>query len=201
MRRQGSEATRRANTEPRPAKVGSRVSNSGRARINDGTAPRVGKRTGDGGNSSSRREYHQEWYRKNKERVLAVGLAWRQANRDKVRVINQRWRAAHPERMRAAKRRWCAENPAAVKAAKMRHRARKAAAPINDFTAGDWRALCVEFNHCCAYCGADKPLTQDHILALTAGGAHTKANIVPACASCNARKRTRDVTEFVECAA
>ncbi|MEJ5299560.1 MAG: HNH endonuclease [Thermodesulforhabdaceae bacterium] len=44
----------------------------------------------------------------------------------------------------------------------------------------------------CYYCGAAVPpneLTMDHIVPLVRGGRSTKSNIVPACKSCNNKKK------------
>ena len=112
------------------------------------------------------------------EKVRARKAADRIANIDEYRARDAAYRAAHPEQM--------AEYGAA-------RRARKANAPINDFTAAQWREMQAAYDHRCVYCGkrAKGHLTQDHILALSQGGSHTLSNIVPACRSCNSRKGTR----------
>ena len=46
-----------------------------------------------------------------------------------------------------------------------------------------------DFQNACAYCGSYSNLELDHIVAISAGGAHDIANIVPACRSCNRNKR------------
>jgi 5-methylcytosine-specific restriction endonuclease McrA len=46
------------------------------------------------------------------------------------------------------------------------------------------------FGHACAYCGAaGEALEVDHVLPLGPSGPHTPANVVPACPTCNGRKR------------
>ena len=114
----------------------------------------------------------------NPEKNRARKAAERVANRDKYRARDAAYQAAHPEQM------------AAYAAAK---RARKANAPINDFTAAQWREMQAAYDHRCAYCGkrAKGRLTQDHITPLSKGGNHTLSNIVPACRSCNSRKGAR----------
>ena len=55
-----------------------------------------------------------------------------------------------------------------------------------------WDMMKAAFSDRCAYCGADdRPLTQDHILAVSEGGETTLQNIVPACQRCNSRKGAR----------
>jgi 5-methylcytosine-specific restriction endonuclease McrA len=51
----------------------------------------------------------------------------------------------------------------------------------------------------CAYCGAKpKRLEIDHITPLSRGGAHSLANIVAACRTCNARKNAGKVLAPVQ---
>lgn len=69
------------------------------------------------------------------------------------------------------------------------YRARKHDAPINDFTQQQWKDMKAHYGHKCVYCGKkSQRLTQDHIIPLSKGGAHTMSNIVPACKSCNSKK-------------
>ena len=56
-------------------------------------------------------------------------------------------------------------------------------------TRGQWQEIKERFNHSCAYCGRKmERLEMDHVIPLSKGGAHTMANIVPACRKCNATK-------------
>ena len=51
------------------------------------------------------------------------------------------------------------------------------------------------FNNCCAYCGSyeGSDIQQEHVICHSKGGPHCLANIVPACASCNKDKHTKDM--------
>ncbi|KKN31413.1 hypothetical protein LCGC14_0824270 [marine sediment metagenome] len=69
-----------------------------------------------------------------------------------------------------------------------RRRARKRGAFVVDFTPEQWTQLKESFDHCCAYCGNQAELEQDHVTPISKGGNHTGSNIVPACRSCNAKK-------------
>lgn len=62
----------------------------------------------------------------------------------------------------------------------------------------DGREVILEaFDGLCAYC--DQPATTwDHIVPVTGGGKTTPGNIVPACASCNSSKKTKDVAVWIE---
>jgi len=43
----------------------------------------------------------------------------------------------------------------------------------------------------CAYCGAEKPFTKDHIIPRSRGGTDDASNLVWCCVSCNSKKGTR----------
>jgi 5-methylcytosine-specific restriction endonuclease McrA len=65
------------------------------------------------------------------------------------------------------------------------------------FTFEEWQACLEAFGYACAYCGkADANLTQDHVVPLSAGGAYTANNIVPACEFCNSSKHDRPVAAW-----
>lgn len=61
----------------------------------------------------------------------------------------------------------------------------------DDLTFEQWQAILAAHAHCCHYCGAAHPLTMDHVIAISRGGLHTATNVVPACRSCNSRKRAK----------
>jgi 5-methylcytosine-specific restriction endonuclease McrA len=51
--------------------------------------------------------------------------------------------------------------------------------------------------HGCAYCGEGcNEITLDHVQAKAAGGKDSRANIVPACETCNSMKGSLGVIEF-----
>mgnify|MGYP003489420683 CR=1 FL=1 len=54
----------------------------------------------------------------------------------------------------------------------------------------------LEFNNKCAYCGKEKPLSQEHFVALSKGGEFTINNIIPSCQNCNSSKRATDFFEW-----
>lgn len=56
-------------------------------------------------------------------------------------------------------------------------------------TAKEFKALCVEYDHRCAYCFIECEFpTRDHVIALDRGGSNDISNILPACLTCNTSK-------------
>src|SRR3990170_933860 len=65
-------------------------------------------------------------------------------------------------------------------------------AALGTVTLEEWRAICAQFDHRCAYCHRlVVPLEQDHVVPISRGGSHTPDNIVPACKPCNSSKGNR----------
>lgn len=58
-------------------------------------------------------------------------------------------------------------------------------------------ALLEKFNNACAYCGGPAE-TWDHIVPVSQGGRTVPGNIVPACKSCNSKKKDRSVYDFID---
>jgi 5-methylcytosine-specific restriction endonuclease McrA len=58
-----------------------------------------------------------------------------------------------------------------------------------------WRRW-VEFDHRCAYCGADGDMQVEHVIPISKGGEHHLGNIVPACQRCNYSKRSASAEQW-----
>jgi hypothetical protein len=120
-----------------------------------------------------------------RQRYLTYHAVYRATHRAQLDASIAAWRLAHPEKRKEfhAKR-----------------RARKYHAPINDFTAAQWREMQEAYDHRCVYCGrrAKGRLTQDHLTPLSKGGAHTASNILPACNRCNSKKMAGGVLKPVQ---
>jgi 5-methylcytosine-specific restriction endonuclease McrA len=90
-------------------------------------------------------------------------------------------------------------DPDKLNAKSQRQRARRVNAPVNDLTAKQWVAMKEAYQHRCVSCGKKQQrLTQDHLMPLSKGGAHTYSNIVPACRSCNSKKGAGAVLKPVQ---
>jgi 5-methylcytosine-specific restriction endonuclease McrA len=109
---------------------------------------------------------------------------------------NRRWllNPENREKARVAKRRWAANNRAQVNShqAKRRYRLKE-----GGYTQSQWNDLLEQWNHRCAYCGADGKLEADHVAPLSRGGKHDIDNILPACQSCNRKKHNKYVIEWL----
>ena len=129
------------------------------------------------------------WNKKHPEQRAAINAAWVKAHPEKRHTAVARWRTIHTEAIKAKARVAYAANPSKDSEKAQRRRARKANAPINDFTAAQWEMIKAQYGHRCVYCGRKmKRLTQDHITPLFKGASHTLSNILPACQSCNSKK-------------
>lgn len=63
-------------------------------------------------------------------------------------------------------------------------------------TPKEWERLKARFNYCCAYCGSSEPLTFDHVIPVIRGGAHSIANAMPCCRTCNCSKNSKTLSEW-----
>lgn len=108
------------------------------------------------------------WYASNKDRAKKTVLAWRRKNKDRTTQYANKRRALAME-------------------SKIAH------------TLDQWLDRLDQFGWACFYCGrADVALTRDHVIPLSRGGHDGIANIVPACRSCNTRKRHYTLPEYLD---
>lgn len=162
--------------------------------------------------SEKRKLYCRRRYAENRERLLAEQRAWREAHPERKKQISGRYIERHrdqlnakqraknktPERkeyIREYARKHRADNPEMYTAYSENRRARKLAA-AGSHTEAEWQASLAAFDGCCAYCGRDGQMTQDHDVPLARGGSNYIDNIVPACGSCNSAKGTLTGEEF-----
>lgn len=120
----------------------------------------------------------------------------RHRNLDKLRTAWPKYRAKYTAKLKT-------EDPAKlqqqVRQRSQRRRARKAKC-LATLTEQEWKQIKVTFNYHCAYCHSPTKLEQEHMRPISRGGDHSAANVIPACRSCNARKHTRTLLEFVNSA-
>lgn len=110
---------------------------------------------------------------------------------------SRKHRQNNPESAKAAARRWRLANRPIKAAESQRRRARKknATIPLFPVTAEAIEERLALTDGCC-YCGQDKPLEIEHVVALNDGGWHIPSNILGACRSCNGSKGDRPAEEW-----
>lgn len=67
---------------------------------------------------------------------------------------------------------------------------------IDSFTVEQWEHCLSVFNHSCSYCGSKEYLQQEHFVPVSKDGEYTAKNIIPACRSCNIKKRDKNFFEW-----
>lgn len=107
------------------------------------------------------------------------------------------WNRANPEKVVIAARKWQKKNPEKFKlikhAADNRRHGRMVEGKV---TTKELRNRWNEFNYRCGYCLAPAD-TKDHMVPISRGGKHEIDNIIPACRSCNFKKHTKNLIEFL----
>jgi 5-methylcytosine-specific restriction endonuclease McrA len=113
-------------------------------------------------------------------------------HKEQIAARRRAYRLEHPEELRARHARWRKANPEACQAHGQRRRALVANAPRNDLTREQWEAIKKHYKYRCVYCGKKmQRLTMEHLTPFSKGGSNTLDNVVPACKSCNSKKRDR----------
>lgn len=121
-----------------------------------------------------RRKSNQEYYQENKETILE--------SRDKKSHLKNQ-------------KRYYRKNKGYYRELHRNRRARIKGSN-GDVSESDWIELCERYGHICLACGQEKPLTQDHVIPLSQGGAHDISNIQPLCRECNSSKGNRVIIDF-----
>lgn len=159
---------------------------------------------------------HKEYYEENKEQYLQTCKEYREAHKEEKKEYFRDYYKKHSEELRVksslryknetpeqlAKRKAYAHSKSgteeyrAYKRMKFHYRKAMIQKLPNDFTNEQWEEVKARFGYRCAYCGEEKPLTQDHIIPVIKGGGYTKTNIVPCCGSCNSSKQDKDFEKW-----
>ena len=138
------------------------------------------------------------WVAAHKDKVKMYKAKYRAAHPDKVKAYQAKYRVSHRDNLKASNTKYYAEHPEVMSEQARRRRALKVSAPVSDLTVVQWKGRITEYQGLCSYCL--QPMirfTQDHMIPLTRGGSHTLSNVVPCCQSCNSRKGTKTLLEFV----
>ena len=117
-------------------------------------------------------------YIEKKEYIKSYNMKWRIENPDKVKIISRRFAKTDKGKL--------------LKLMAQQRDHEHGFDRKTELTTLQWHETIEYFNGCCAYCGKDGYLTQDHFIPLSKMGIYSKKNIIPACESCNLRKNTKD---------
>lgn len=162
----------------------------------------------------------KQWYKANRDRVIASSKAWQEANRerksetyrvwkeanqDALRDYHRNYRIANRDTLQERRRARYKTNPDLFFAGKHRRFARKRSLP-GAFTAEDWQIALDHFGGCCAVCGRPPGLwhtiAADHWIPLNAVDCPGTVpwNMVPLChgiGGCNNSKADRNAAEWL----
>lgn len=137
--------------------------------------------------------YHRLWTKKHSTQTKASLRKYKRSAKGKKTIRAYLQRPSVKIKSAARFRKWRANNRAYFVETNRRRRAQKYQTPILErISSQQWEALKQRYNYQCAWCEQvfDAALiTQDHIIPLSKGGAHTLQNIVPSCRPCNSHKR------------
>ena len=126
------------------------------------------------------------------EKAKARSAARYAAHLEEEKARSANYYLAHQEEIKARAAVYSTTHPEVTRTARARRRARKKGLPAT-LTVEQWEAIKLAYGNRCAYCGKKEGkkrlLTQDHVIPIEKGGGTTSDNIVPACKSCNSRKR------------
>ena len=135
-------------------------------------------------NKGKVKEMRENWEFNNKEKRSQYHKEWYQANKKRKRQ-NERKLYLKSEKHRKYKLELC----------KIRNHRKRSV--ISDFTTSEWEICKTFFDNRCCYCGGDcDELQQEHFVPVAKGGAYTKANMIPACGSCNSSKNDSDFHDW-----
>ncbi len=139
------------------------------------------------------------WYDSHREYAIEQTRMWQQANHERVNKQTAARRATPKgrEARRVEAQAYRDSHPGVCIAAKHRLRA-KAVTAENLLSSTDWESVMSEQGGHCFYCHEAVPLTIDHKIPLSRGGANSRENVVAACLPCNSRKNKKTVQEWRE---
>lgn len=143
--------------------------------------------------SDTKKIYHEV----NKERISDTKKRYREANKERIleyREANKEkmleYYKANKEHIAECQKQYRSSHPEQHRIHKQKCRAIKRSLP-STLTNEQWEKTKLHFDNRCAYCNRGLPLTQDHFVALSNGGAYSQDNIIPCCISCNSSKSNK----------
>lgn len=161
-------------------------------------------------NKEHRRNYNKAWRDRNRGKAAAPRnsrgggceksrrRAYYLENRDKIIARVKAYNAKNPEVNLKSSRKWRASNPEKAYIVALNNRVRRNYLMASGrVSKAEWDEIKSRYSNRCAYCRLARKLAMDHDMPLSRGGAHSAANILPACKSCNSKKGTKTAIEFM----
>jgi len=148
----------------------------------------------------------KNYNKNNKEKIKENRKQWRINNREVIKKRNDQWKENNKEykieyrknniiKIKEYSKQYGKEHQHIYNFNTQSYRAKKKKLP-STFTLEQWNYVKKYFDNRCAYCGEEKPLEQDHFVALSKGGSYAKENIIPSCKSCNCSKKDKVFEEW-----
>jgi hypothetical protein len=136
------------------------------------------------------RAYKRARYAANRSKEVARVIESTKRHRDQHNARQRAYNARNSTAIAARTKRIRAENPERFSVYDHNHMVlRRRGGRGAGITPGQWVAMVAKYKGRCHHCGCKpKKLTKDHLVPLSRGGIHDASNIVPSCATCNARK-------------
>jgi 5-methylcytosine-specific restriction endonuclease McrA len=155
------------------------------------------------------KEYQKKYRIENKEKLLKwnreYSKQYAKDNPEKVKNCTKKWKLDNKKHIREYAKQynkmWNQTEKGQTKiqrdSAKRRAREREM---INTLTSEEWLQILEDYDYRCAYCvcefDEDNLPTRDHVIPISKGGHNIKENVVPACKSCNSKKRDKIIEEL-----
>jgi hypothetical protein len=151
-------------------------------------------------NREGMREYWRRWYMENREEINARRRQRHRANPERERERNRLWYATHCQEKLRKRAEWGRANPEKTKKNVQLRRARRRGTTVETFLHAE---IFERDSWHCRTCGHETlhrwerfniwSPELDHIVPLSCGGPHTKANTQLLCALCNRRKSAQHI--------
>lgn len=153
---------------------------------------------------------HAKYYRENLERFKENGIKflernpgyvqkWRESHPERAKEIAENWRKTHLDRAREVAREWNTRNPVKVRHNTIIQNHKRRVVGEIDIKAFDQKYL--RLGSRCYYCGkymGEIYESIDHVQPIEKQGTNHIDNLVPACLSCNQKKHTKTLNEWIQ---
>jgi hypothetical protein len=139
---------------------------------------------------------NREYRLNNSEKIKEINAKYRENNRQHIIEYNRKkygWKGG----IRFKSKEEAIQHEKKSKVLRNQKRRSLAKKLKSDFSLEQWQECKEFFDNRCCYCGklSDK-LQQEHFVSIKHGGEYTIRNIIPACRSCNIKKRDKNFFEW-----